>query len=197
VKRLGHIGVRSGGSANNDEPVTRVFTGDAVVLRRRSDDDVDACLELAEHTHQHDGYPPWWPWDRRAFIVAPAEEASWVADDQGRVMGHVAIHNADGDPAFRRAHELTGLGPGHVAVVARLMVSPSARRVGVGRRLLDEAVAFAHQSGRRPILDTIPSNTKAIALYRTKGWTEAGTETLTSASGRRLDVVVFVGPAPR
>ena len=52
-----------------------------------------------------------------------------------------------------------------------MWVSPEARGLGVGRRLLRELEQFARASGARVIrLDTHRSLTEAIALYRREGY---------------------------
>ena len=57
--------------------------------------------------------------------------------------------------------------------VKRMWVSPTARGLGIGRRLLTEIEDLARANGNRRIrLDTNATLTEAIALYRTAGYEE-------------------------
>lgn len=55
--------------------------------------------------------------------------------------------------------------------LARLIVDPARRRVGIGRRLVDELLAIATSSGRSAcIIRVAPGNDGALALYRAAGF---------------------------
>lgn len=60
-----------------------------------------------------------------------------------------------------------------IAEVKRMWVSPGARGLGLGRRLLGELeTQAAHHGARRLRLETNRNLTEAIALYRTAGYQE-------------------------
>ncbi|MBS0457056.1 MAG: GNAT family N-acetyltransferase [Proteobacteria bacterium] len=62
---------------------------------------------------------------------------------------------------------------GRVWTLNDLYVAPDARRHGVGRALLDAAVAFAGGDGALGLqLETGGDNRQAQALYRRAGWTQ-------------------------
>jgi len=62
----------------------------------------------------------------------------------------------------------------HRAEVTKLMVHSSARRQGLGARLLAEVEDVARERGRRLlVLDTVPGS-DAERLYRRHGWIEVG-----------------------
>jgi GNAT superfamily N-acetyltransferase len=62
----------------------------------------------------------------------------------------------------------------HRAEVTKLMVHSSARRQGLGARLLADAEDAARERGRRLlVLDTVPGS-DAERLYRRHGWIEVG-----------------------
>jgi len=53
---------------------------------------MDACVRLAEVVHERDGYPAYLATDLRTFLSAPDALAAWVAEAEGQVIGHVALH---------------------------------------------------------------------------------------------------------
>ena len=60
-----------------------------------------------------------------------------------------------------------------VAEIKRMWIAPSARGLGIGRRLLQELEQFAHRHGCRIIrLDTNESLREALQLYRSSGYRE-------------------------
>ncbi len=81
-----------------------------------------------------------------------------------------------------------------LAVVARLLVSPRARRLGAGAALLDVAVAEADMLGRYPILDVDARLTAAVSLYEHRGWLRIGTVQLPLPEGRILCEHVYALP---
>jgi DNA-binding MarR family transcriptional regulator/GNAT superfamily N-acetyltransferase len=63
--------------------------------------------------------------------------------------------------------------PGAVSEIKRMWVSPFARGLGIGRRLLSELEACAARAGATRVrLDTNRALTEAIALYRSAGYRE-------------------------
>lgn len=81
----------------------------------------------------------------------------WLAESAGQIAGCVAM----------RPHDA-----GRVEV-KRLYVRPAFRRLGVGRALAYRVLAAAVDAGyRRVCLDTLPSMTGAIAMYRSLGFTD-------------------------
>lgn len=86
----------------------------------------------------------------------------WIAEKDGRAAGTVQLHLAMKPNAAHRAE------------IAKLMVSPEARRCGIARMLMETAEEAALQENRTLlVLDTRegdPSN----GLYRSLGFIEAG-----------------------
>jgi ribosomal protein S18 acetylase RimI-like enzyme len=67
---------------------------------------------------------------------------------------------------------LKPLEPPRIAEIKRLYVRDQARRIGVGKALVEAAVETARRLGYREIkLDTLPQMEGAIALYRQYGFT--------------------------
>ena len=103
--------------------------------------------------------------DERRYLRAVrrhADAAVFVAVDSEQVVGRLSVAR---DPHPASAH-VADLG---------LMVATSHRRRGIGRRLLDQAVSWARQSGVRKLeLHVFPWNEPAIRLYETFGFVREG-----------------------
>jgi RimJ/RimL family protein N-acetyltransferase len=104
--------------------------------------------------------------DERRYLKALrryAHAAVFVAEqDDGEIIGRLSVGR---DPHPSSAH---------VADVG-LMVAIAARRQGVGRALLEAAIAWARGAGVRKIeLHVFPWNDAAIALYEAVGFEREG-----------------------
>jgi ribosomal protein S18 acetylase RimI-like enzyme len=165
----------------------------AVVVRDRSAADLPACVALAEQVHGSDGYPAYLPGDMEGFLASEHALGAWVAEVAGSVAGHVALHRRAAPGVMELARAATGLSDDGLAVVARLLVAPAARRVGAGRALLRHAAREAAARGRRPLLDVMHEYAAAVALYEAEGWQPIGSVTLVLA-GNVLRERVYLGP---
>ncbi|MER7190521.1 GNAT family N-acetyltransferase [Streptomyces flaveolus] len=102
-------------------------------------------------------------WRGRAAAVAAGRLTVWVAHEGDRVTGTVSLALPD-KPNSR-----------HRAELVKLMVSRDARGRGLGRRLLATAEEAAARTGITLLhLDT-ETDSPAEHLYRSAGWTRAGT----------------------
>lgn len=145
-----------------------------MIVRARTDDDLDALAHIAAEVQNLDGYPVRRALDLRAFIESAGALAAWVAvDDGGDVVGHVAL-NARSSTAVM-AHATEVLGHDRVGVVARLIVAPAARRSGTAALLLRTAADEARRRGLHPILDVVATSVAPRALYEREGWRDVGT----------------------
>ena len=165
-----------------------------VEVRARADADLTVCERLAEAVHLNDGYPVYLPGDMRSFLAVPDALAAWVAVHGGEIVGHVALHRGSSRAVIDLAVEATGLPAEQLGVVARLLVSPRLRRLGIGRSLLDVAAGHAAQLGLRPVLDVVDRHEAAIGLYENSGWTLAGKVAVTFGRGASINEFVFLGP---
>jgi GNAT superfamily N-acetyltransferase len=167
---------------------------DAVDVRVREDGDLEECVELTRMVHNADRYPLVLPANVAAFLSSRRLIVSWVARLGGRVVGHVALHRGSSSPMASMVAESLDVEPDRIGVASRLMVSPSLRRSGVGRRLLRTAAAEAIRRGLTPALDVVTSYTAAIGLYEHERWRRIGTITLAMPDGTSVDEYVYVGP---
>ncbi|MFF2774697.1 GNAT family N-acetyltransferase [Streptomyces sp. NPDC058052] len=141
------------------------------VRPRAGEDDLDASVRLLREVHEHDGYPLSWPEHPAAWITPPTHLGAWVAELDGRIVGHVGVagpREHDGAPGVWSAR--TGADAAATAMVNRLYVSPSARGHGIGALLLAAAVAATRERGLHPVLDVAAHDTAATALYERLGW---------------------------
>ncbi len=105
-----------------------------------------------------------------AVLHAEAFETPWDADSLSALLaspGVFAIEEPDGFILIRVVAD--------EAEILTLAVRPSARRGGLGRRLVEAAVVRAAALGaERMFLEVAEDNAAARALYARTGFTEAG-----------------------
>src|SRR5262249_32483707 len=129
------------------------------------------------------------------FLVSSDAIEAWVAELDGAVVGHVALHNRSWSGVMAAARQHTGRTDEQLAVLSRLLVSPLARSHGLGRALLEAATAKAQSLGRLAILDVVTTYTGAIRLYEAAGWKRVGTVDFPLPDGRSLPEHVYVSNA--
>ena len=173
-----------------------VWQGGGVLLRDRTDADLAGCVELARAVHERDGYPHYLPGDLRDFLVLPDAYGAWVAERDGRIVGHIALRRRTAPGPLDMASAATGRPASQLGVISRLLVAPDARRAGVGRRLLGYGWQQAVRRDLWPVLDVAADLTEAIRLYESCGWVRAGAVTVTFRDGNSLDELVYLGPPP-
>jgi len=165
-----------------------------VRIRTKDSGDTAACVRLVTDIHRTDGYPQPLPADPAAFVTPSYETVAWVAESDGRIIGHVALHHPALDPTLQVAQRVTGLSPNRLALVARLLVDPTRRRLGVGRQLLAAATGHAASLGQRAVLDVFRDAGAPIALYEAAGWIRVDALTLAVDDGTSLQLWVYLAP---
>jgi ribosomal-protein-alanine N-acetyltransferase len=132
---------------------SRVGSPAGVVLRPAAATDLDAIVAIERVSFSDP------PWSRQSF-------ASLLGDPRVRFTVACAPDVVGYVVTWVVADE---------AEVANLAVAPDRRRRGVGRRLLDGALADAQAVGVRSLyLEVRESNTAARALYSTRGFLTVG-----------------------
>jgi ribosomal protein S18 acetylase RimI-like enzyme len=101
---------------------------------------------------------------RLARGAQSAHELPLIAQIDSEPAGLAWVWLEDGDPAK----------PAHLQ---QMWVTPQTRRQGVGRALLDAAIAWARRVGARAVtLDVTTGNTDAVRLYEAAGFVPTGSE---------------------
>jgi GNAT superfamily N-acetyltransferase len=172
--------------------VRDMSVGMRVMIRPRTDADLEGCERLARAVHDLDGYPPYLPGDLRSFVASLGAIAAWVAEVDSDLVGHVALHPDSSDAVMNFASQVTGQPADRFGVVARLLVSLATRREGVGRSLLDTAAAHAVDRGLRSVLDVATGFRGAIRLYESCGWVRAGMVSVRMNADFTLDEYVYL-----
>lgn len=94
----------------------------------------------------------------------PSADRLWIAEIPGQLLGCLAVQ---------------GL-PDEVAQLRWFLVHPGSRGTGIGRRLLEAALAFCRERGFRSVsLWTIRGLEAAVHLYRSAGFRLAEEQTVT------------------
>jgi ribosomal protein S18 acetylase RimI-like enzyme len=100
-------------------------------------------------------------WIRSAAAAMQGDRRLLIAEQDGRPVGMAVILVSEADP--------------HHANLYAMWVQPTARRLGIGRALLNAAVAWAETKGvSEIILSVSEDNDAARHLYGAAGFTETG-----------------------
>lgn len=125
-----------------------------------------------------------WNWEFEGLVAGvvsqfvknfdPARERCWIAERRGRNVGAI----------FCVKKTAT------VAKLRMLFVEPDARGFGIGRRLVDECIAFARRAGyRKMTLWTENVLTSARRIYRAAGFRIVSRESVHSFGKRMVSEI--------
>jgi RimJ/RimL family protein N-acetyltransferase len=124
-----------------------------------------------------------WPFDVAARTEAMRKElvarriVGWCARDGRATVGDLTIYGIDHDePEFG------------------MIVAVTHRARGIGRALIDSAIAWAQTNDKRGLrLRVFPDNVPALALYRSAGFVEVTVQrgAIARADGPAFDVIVM------
>jgi GNAT superfamily N-acetyltransferase len=127
-------------------------------------------------------------WIIRYFALEPKDESS-LADPQRTILEHggrIFLAVRDGQPIGCCA--LLAMAPGEFEV-AKMAVTESSQRSGIGRHLLEKAIAEARASGaHRLYLETNRKLIGAIRLYESLGFRHLPPERIVISPYARADV---------
>jgi ribosomal protein S18 acetylase RimI-like enzyme len=167
-----------------------------MIVRVRTEADLEGCVRVARAVQSVDGYPHPSVGDLRAFLASSDAFEAWVAEEDGKVVGHVALRSRSSPEVMELAARVTGQPLERLAVVARLCVSPSSRGQGFGHDLLHIAANDAAGRGRWPVLDVATHFEAANKLYERCGWSRAGRVTVPFRDDIVFDEFVYIAPRP-
>lgn len=144
-----------------------------MIIRPRRPDDLPALADALAQQQPFSRYPFRWPlpFPVEDFLARPNEEQAWVAEVDGRPVGHVMVGRPRPEEADAFAHLA---GTSDLGCVSVLFVAREEQGTGIGGALLDRAVDWVHEQGRLPVLDVVQSHGTALAVYRHRGWTVVG-----------------------
>ena len=169
-------------------------TGQSLSIRSRRDSDIPGAAEALVKVHASDGYPVEGVDEPEAWLTPPEVLQAWIADLDGRVVGHVALSHPNGEDAVSFWLDQSGATEHEVAVLARLFVAPEARRMALGRRLTEAAMDYGVEHGLRLVLDVMTKDTAAMRLYETLGWQQIGVSKHAYGDGQQTDAICYVSP---
>jgi GNAT superfamily N-acetyltransferase len=149
----------------------------AITVRHRTAEDLAACVTLLRRVHDLDRYPIRWPADPVAFLTPDDKLVTWVAHRDGTLAGHVMLASAPAGLAKAASIDGHPVRVEDLVLLRLLFVSPEARGMRLGARLLEVAIAEARARGRRAVLEVLSLNVDAIAVYRRVGWIAIATTT--------------------
>ncbi|MET7408673.1 GNAT family N-acetyltransferase [Streptomyces parvulus] len=168
---------------------------ESVTVRPFSDDDLTGAAEALVEVHETDGYPVEGVDDPEAWIKSEDVLAAWIAESDGRIVGHVAVMKPQGEAAADLWVKQSGDDMGHVGVLARLFVVQSARKQAAGRQLMEAAASHARDHGLRLVLDVMVKDASAIRLYERLGWRKIGETIHHFGNGETIPAVCYVSPS--
>jgi len=133
-----------------------------IEIRRATTADVEPLVPLFDAYRQFYGKAADLPLARRflAERLAQGESVVFLAERDRTACGFTLLY-----PMF------SSLSCRPIWILSDLYVDPTARRTGLGRRLMEAAHAFARAGGAAAVeLDTAHTNTQAQALYEALGY---------------------------
>jgi GNAT superfamily N-acetyltransferase len=151
----------------------------STLIRTRTAADLDDCVRLLAEVHKTAGYPVNWPADPGGWLSPEEALGCWVLTLDGELAGHLIVTAEDAD----------------TALVERLFVDPRRTRAGLGRQLLEHAIDFAAEQGRRLTLDVVNSRHGAVEFYRRAGWQETGRIPIDWGGDQASEMIRFERPA--
>jgi L-amino acid N-acyltransferase YncA len=155
------------------EPMTDAHAGEVLAIYQAGIDEGQATFETRA--------PAW-----AAFTAARLPAHRYVATDEGRVLGWVAVSPVSSRGAYAGVVEHS------------VYVGAQARGLGVGRRLLQSLIESTESAGIWTIQASLfPENAASRALHRSAGFREVGRrERIGQQHGRWRDTILIERRSP-
>lgn len=140
-------------------------------VRLRRPRDLPTCTRLMHRAFFEGQFPGVRRGAPRDWIDGPDVLAAYVAERDGEVVGHVAVTSIGVEgPAGLRWREITGHPTSDLAAVGQLFVRPRFRSQGIGRSLVEAAVADIRSRGMVPVLEVVTQTSSAPTWAYAHGW---------------------------
>lgn len=165
----------------------------SAVIRERRDDDLASAGRALVRVHEANGYPVEGVSDPVGWLTPATLINAWVAELDGRVVGHVSLAAGDGEDAAKLWRKQSG-SEESLAALERLFVAPEARGQGLGDRLVQVAMEEADRLGLRLVLDVMTKDQAAIRLYERLGWIRIGEISHGVPDGSTVPAFGYVAP---
>ena len=167
-----------------------------LLVRERTSNDVAACVAILKDVYADVGYPVRGVDDALEFLTG-SSLASWVAVEDGEVVGHVCITAADRSDAAVALWMDQNPNDTSIAELSRLFTQPNRQRAGIASALVEKATAWAAAQNVRLILMALdlPRLQPAIRFYKRSGWRKYGdTESQNSKDLKIRPAQCFTNP---
>jgi len=140
-------------------------------VRPRRSRDLATCTRLMHRAFFEGQFPGTRRNEPRDWIDGSDVLAAYVAERDGEIVGHVAVTRVGLDRATDlRWREITGHPVTDLAGVGQLFVRPSFRGQGIGRSLVDAALADIRSRRLVPVLEVVTHESLAPAYAHGHGW---------------------------
>lgn len=117
----------------------------------------------------------------RAALESPGPHRTWVAEEDGRVVGFAVTGPSQDADADERTGELYAI-----------YLDPDRFGAGIGKRLLDHALADLRERGfRTATLWVLETNERARRFYEREGWRADGLSTRERVDGEMRPTVRY------
>lgn len=165
------------------------------VIRIRGPQDLEAVAEVLKNVYNRDRYPVEGVSDPLPFLTPPNTLCAWVVIVHGNIVGHALVTEAKSGDVAVEAWVSEGHDIGHVAVLGRLFINPSARGQALGAELAQNAAIWAKENGKRLVLLVIEKDIAAIHIYEKLKWTRFGTTTYDNGQGSQFVAYLYASPS--
>ncbi|KAJ4374181.1 hypothetical protein N0V83_002922 [Neocucurbitaria cava] len=169
-----------------------------ITIRPRDPSDIPTLITILTAVHTQSSYPVDGP---STFLQTPTPNAllSLVALYNSTLAGHAqllpaSVLNSVVTESLKSTHDapITSF-----ATLVSLFVDPKLQGKGIGRRLVEEAVAWGRKEGRRLVLVVLEKDGAAIRMYEGMGWERGGVEYFyESIQGVEYRAFLYLAPPP-